>query len=88
MISCQLSEMNRVSRTGLKILKEFVIFRLYSDVWSFGLTICELAIGKFPLPVNADKDVVQNVFGRNFDIMHFIPGEDLSNDFLDMLKNW
>ncbi|VDK74664.1 unnamed protein product [Litomosoides sigmodontis] len=27
-------------------------YRIRSDIWSFGLTICELAIGNFPLTVN------------------------------------
>ncbi|VDK50652.1 unnamed protein product, partial [Gongylonema pulchrum] len=51
-------------------------YRLCSDVWSFGLTMCELAIGRFPLPVAGVSNAVQNIFDEKFDVMNYIDGEE------------
>uniref|UniRef100_A0A0R3RQ65 mitogen-activated protein kinase kinase n=1 Tax=Elaeophora elaphi TaxID=1147741 RepID=A0A0R3RQ65_9BILA len=68
----------------------YEFFRICSDIWSFGLTICELAIGKFPLTVSTCKDVsaaMEAVFDKNFNIMNSLDGEHLPADFVDVLKN-
>ncbi|OZC12854.1 kinase domain protein [Onchocerca flexuosa] len=62
-----------------------------SDIWSFGLTICELAIGKFPLIMSTCKNVsasVDVIFDKNFDIMDCFDVEHLPTDFMDVLRNW
>lgn len=55
------------------------------------MTVCELAIGKFPLTVSTCKNVsapVEAVFDKNFDIMNSFDVEHLPADFLDVLRNW
>uniref|UniRef100_A0A1I8ETX2 mitogen-activated protein kinase kinase n=1 Tax=Wuchereria bancrofti TaxID=6293 RepID=A0A1I8ETX2_WUCBA len=66
-------------------------YRICSDIWSFGLTICELVIGKFPLTLSPYKivsDTVEAVFDNNFDIMDSFDVEHLPVDFVDVLRNW
>lgn len=55
------------------------------------MTICELAIGRFPLTVNTCKDVsaaVEAVFDKNFNIMNSFDAEHLPADFVDVVRNW
>ncbi|EJD76021.1 hypothetical protein LOAG_16946 [Loa loa] len=65
-------------------------YRICSDIWSFGLTVCELALGKFPLVMSTCKNVsaaVEAIFDKNFDIMGSFDVEHLPVDFVDVLKN-
>ncbi|VBB25861.1 unnamed protein product [Acanthocheilonema viteae] len=65
-------------------------YRICSDMWSFGLTICELAIGKFPLTVSTCKDVstaMEALFDKNFNIMNSFDVEHLPADFVDVVRN-
>ncbi|EJW76420.1 STE/STE7/MEK5 protein kinase [Wuchereria bancrofti] len=65
-------------------------YRICSDIWSFGLTICELVIGKFPLTLSPYKivsDTVEAVFDNNFDITDSFDVEHLPVDFVDVLRN-
>ncbi|VDK73878.1 unnamed protein product [Onchocerca ochengi] len=65
-------------------------YRICSDIWSFGLTICELAIGKFPLIMSTCKNAsasMEFIFDKNFDIMDSFDVEHLPTDFMDVLRN-
>ncbi|KAK6106587.1 Protein kinase domain family protein [Brugia pahangi] len=65
-------------------------YRICSDIWSFGLTICELVIGKFPLTLSPYKivsDTVEAVFDNNFDITDSFDVEHLPVDFVDVIRN-
>ncbi|KAM3721366.1 Dual specificity mitogen-activated protein kinase kinase [Dirofilaria immitis] len=65
-------------------------YRICSDIWSFGLTMCELAAGKFPLVMSTCKNVsavMEVVCDKNFDIMDSFDVEHLPVDFVDVLRN-
>lgn len=55
------------------------------------MTICELAIGKFPLIVSTCNDVsaaMETVFDKNFNIINSFDVGHLPADFLDVVMNW
>ncbi|VDN00822.1 unnamed protein product [Thelazia callipaeda] len=63
-------------------------YGICSDIWSFGLTICELATGTFPLAVNTqDKNISSNFLYDELNIMDSIGSEDLPVDLVNVLKN-
>lgn len=39
-------------------------YSVQSDIWSFGLSLVELAIGKYPIPPPSDEEL-QQIFGDN-----------------------
>lgn len=61
----------------------FMCYRLESDVWSFGLTVWELAIGKFPVDYNLYGNFWQNVSPlQRITLSHF------EHSLTDLITNW
>lgn len=63
---------------------------MQSDIWSFGLTVWELAVGHFPLanPGEIPMIAVQRIVLDNFRIEQFIEDDSMTPTFLQLVKNW
>lgn len=66
------------------------VFRICSDIWSLGLTLCELAIGRFPLASSSEalQSVMQRISTGNVDVSDELRSEGCAADFCDVVLNW
>lgn len=59
-------------------------YTVSSDVWSLGLSMIEIGIGKYPYP----PEMYSNVFAQLTAIVHGDPPELPSDRFSDMARDW
>ncbi|VDD91156.1 unnamed protein product [Enterobius vermicularis] len=64
-------------------------YRICSDIWSLGLTLCELAIGRFPLASSSEalQSVMQRISTGNVDVSDELRSEGCAADFCDVVLN-
>lgn len=64
-------------------------YRICSDIWSLGVALCEMAIGRFPLADSQEAvtDALQRVAAGQVDVSSHLTSGDFSKSFCDIICN-